>query len=73
MAWALSRAEVETERKILAVEDDPDLLGLISRQLQGAGLEVWPVSTAEAALALVGDRGLPTWPWWTSSCPAWTG
>lgn len=59
MTWPLSRVEVEAERKILAVEDDPDLLALIARQLQEAGLEVWPVTTAEAALGLVGDRGLP--------------
>jgi DNA-binding response OmpR family regulator len=46
-------------RRILAVEDDPDLLRLIGRELTGAGFEVWPAPTAERALELVGERGLP--------------
>jgi DNA-binding response OmpR family regulator len=46
-------------RRILAVEDDPDVLGLITQQLQAAGLEVWRALSAEAAACLIEERGLP--------------
>src|SRR5262249_13200073 len=46
-------------RRILAVEDDPDLLRLIARELSAAGFEVGPAPPAERALELVGERGLP--------------
>jgi DNA-binding response OmpR family regulator len=46
-------------RRILAVEDDPDLLRLIARELTAAGFEVWPAASAERALELIGERGLP--------------
>ncbi len=46
-------------RRILTVEDDPDLLRLIARELTAAGFEVWPAASAERALELVGERGLP--------------
>ena len=46
-------------RRILAVEDDPDLLRLIARELTAAGFEVWPAASAERALELIEERGLP--------------
>jgi DNA-binding response OmpR family regulator len=46
-------------RRILAVEDDPDLLRLIARELTAAGFEVWPAGSAERALELIAERGLP--------------
>ncbi|HEV7515394.1 MAG TPA: response regulator transcription factor [Thermoanaerobaculia bacterium] len=46
-------------RRILAVEDDPDLLRLIARELTAAGFEVWPAASAERALELIAERGLP--------------
>lgn len=46
-------------RRVLAVEDDPDLLRLIQRALEAAGYEVWACSTAEQALETVARRGLP--------------
>jgi DNA-binding response OmpR family regulator len=46
-------------RRVLAVEDDPDLLFLIRRELGGAGFEVWACPSAEDALETVSRRGLP--------------
>ena len=46
-------------RRILAVEDDPDLLRLIRRELEAAGFEVWACLSAEQALELVARQGLP--------------
>ena len=43
------------DRRILAVEDDPDLLRLIRRELEAAGFEVWPAASGEEALALAND------------------
>ena len=48
-----------TSRRILVVEDDPDLLRLIRRELEAAGLEVWPALSGEEAFALLEKRGLP--------------
>ena len=48
-----------SERRVLAVEDDPDLLRLIQRELEAAGFEVWACPSAEQALDLVGRKGLP--------------
>src|SRR5436305_7258805 len=48
-----------SSRRILAVEDDPDLLRLIRRELESAGFEVWACPTAEEALECVTRRGLP--------------
>jgi DNA-binding response OmpR family regulator len=48
-----------SERYVLAVEDDPDLLRLIRRELEGAGFVVWPCLSAEDALATIAQRGLP--------------
>ncbi|HEX9967321.1 MAG TPA: response regulator transcription factor [Solirubrobacterales bacterium] len=46
-------------RRILAIEDDPDLLRLIQRELTAAGFEVWACPSAEEALETVARRGLP--------------
>lgn len=46
-------------RRILAVDDDPDLLRLIRRELEKAGFEIWPAASAEEALELVARNGLP--------------
>jgi DNA-binding response OmpR family regulator len=47
------------DRRILAVEDDPDLLRLIRRELEGAGFTVWACGSAEEALGVIDRRGLP--------------
>lgn len=59
MAFPLACTTAGLGRRILTVEDDPDILGLISQQLQAAGLEVWRALSAEAAVDLIEDRGLP--------------
>lgn len=46
-------------RSVLTVEDDPDLLRLIRRELEAAGFEVWACPTAEEALETVARKGLP--------------
>ena len=48
-----------SDRRILAVEDDPDLLRLIRRELEGAGFTVWACPSAEEALDTIARRGLP--------------
>ncbi|HEY0553165.1 MAG TPA: response regulator transcription factor [Thermoanaerobaculia bacterium] len=48
-----------TDRRILAVEDDPDLLRLIRRELEDAGFTVWACASAEEALGVIDRRGLP--------------
>ncbi|MFY9822274.1 MAG: response regulator transcription factor [Thermoanaerobaculia bacterium] len=54
-----SAFDERSARRILTVEDDPDLLRLIRRELEGAGFEVWACPTAEEALEVVAKRGLP--------------
>lgn len=46
-------------RRVLAVDDDPDLLRLIQGSLEAAGFEVWACSSAEQALEQVARQGLP--------------
>jgi DNA-binding response OmpR family regulator len=48
-----------SDRRVLAVEDDPDILRLIRRELEGAGFTVWACASAEEALEVIGRRGLP--------------
>lgn len=48
-----------TVRRILVVDDDPDVLRLIRRELGNAGFEVWPAASAEEALEVVARQGLP--------------
>jgi DNA-binding response OmpR family regulator len=57
-APSLPAAE-RSSRCILAVEDDPDLLRLIRRELEVAGFRVWPAASAEEALELIARQGLP--------------
>jgi DNA-binding response OmpR family regulator len=47
------------DRRILAVEDDPDLLRLISHELGAGGFTVWACPSAEAALDTIGRKELP--------------
>src|SRR4051794_39767440 len=54
-----SSPHATSERRVLAVEDDPDILRLIRRELEGAGFVVWPCLSAEDGLATVSQRGLP--------------
>src|SRR3972149_2434870 len=49
----------ETALKILAVDDDPDLLRLLAIRLKSAGYDVTAVESAEKALAQVGGAGPP--------------
>jgi DNA-binding response OmpR family regulator len=46
-------------RRILAVDDDPDILRLIRKELENAGFEVWPAASSEEALEVVSRNGLP--------------
>ena len=46
-------------RRILAVDDDPDLVHLLHRELEKAGFDVWTAGSAEEALTLVEQKGLP--------------
>jgi DNA-binding response OmpR family regulator len=46
-------------RRILAVDDDPDILRLIRRELARSGFEVWPAASAEEALEVISRQGLP--------------
>ena len=53
------RATTPGTRRLLAVEDDPDILRVIRAELERAGFEVWPAPSAEEGLALIEKRGLP--------------
>ena len=46
-------------RRLLAVEDDPDILRVIRAELERAGFEVWAAPSAEEGLAAIEKRGLP--------------
>jgi len=46
-------------RRVLAVDDDPDVLRLIRRELEAVGFEVWAAGSSEEALEIVEQRGLP--------------
>ncbi len=45
--------------RVLVVDDDPDVLNLVTTQLRQAGHQVNGVASASEALELIGDRGLP--------------
>ena len=49
----------ERKQRILAIDDDPEVLELITATLQDAGYEVMTSETAEMALNLMNDEGLP--------------
>jgi len=55
----MSTNEVPSSRRILAVDDDPDILRLIRRELSNAGFEVWAAASAEEAIEVVSKQGLP--------------
>src|SRR5919106_585415 len=55
----MSSSSGPPSRRILAVDDDIDLLRLIRRELEGSGFEVWPALSAEEALEVVSRKGLP--------------
>ncbi len=46
-------------QRILVVDDDPDILGLVREKLDQVGFEVWTASSGANALALIEQRGLP--------------
>lgn len=46
-------------RRILVVDDDPDLVRLISRALVASGFDVWTAGSTEEALSLIEQKGLP--------------
>jgi DNA-binding response OmpR family regulator len=41
------------------VDDDPDLVRLLRRELEKAGFDVWTAGSAEEALTLIEQKGLP--------------
>ncbi len=45
--------------RILAVDDDPEVREIAIAALQTANYEPWPAASAEEALEILGDRGLP--------------
>ncbi len=51
--------DVPTNARILAVDDDPEVRKIAQVALQKAGYEVWPAASAEEALDLLNERGLP--------------
>jgi DNA-binding response OmpR family regulator len=53
------RAAAPGVRRLLAVEDDPDILRVIRTELERAGFEVWPALSAEEGLALLEKKGMP--------------
>jgi len=53
------RASGPGSRRILVVEDDPDLRALIERLLCDAGFDVSAAASGEQALDVIGQRGFP--------------
>lgn len=49
----------ERKRRVLAIDDDPEVLELITATFEEAGYEVMTSETAEMALNLMNDEGLP--------------
>lgn len=49
----------ERKQTILAVDDDPEVLHVISATLTKAGYDLWTAENAEDALGLLDERGLP--------------
>lgn len=46
-------------RRVLVVDDDPTILGLVRPHLEAAGFEVATAGSTDAALELIAARGLP--------------
>jgi CheY-like chemotaxis protein len=59
--------------RILVVDDDPDVLGLVSFRLRKQGHEVLAVGDGPAALAIVDERGAPDLAVLDVSMPGMTG
>ena len=55
----LFEPQKERKQRILAIDDDPEVLELITATLEDAGYEVMTSETAEMALNLMNDEGLP--------------
>lgn len=53
------RAVPSGSRRLLAVDDDVDVLRVIRAALERSGFEVWPALSAEEGLVLLEKRGLP--------------
>ena len=49
----------DRKQTILAVDDDPEVLHVISATLTKAGYDLWTAENAEDALKLLDERGLP--------------
>jgi DNA-binding response OmpR family regulator len=49
----------ERPQRILVVDDDPDILRLVSSKLDHAGFQVWTADSGKKALDLVNRNGLP--------------
>jgi len=48
-----------TRARILAVDDDPEVRRITRATLEKAGYEIWEADSAERALELLAERGLP--------------
>src|SRR4051794_7182549 len=53
------RADISTMPRVLVVDDDPDLVRIVTFRLQSKGHRVIGASTAEDALTAVSERGRP--------------
>ncbi len=51
--------ELESEYRVLAVDDDPTILKVVQVTLEEAGFEVWLATSGADALRLFEKRGLP--------------
>lgn len=59
MSQAPSEVSEKTQRRVLAVDDDPEVRQVIQAALKQAGYTVWLADSAEAALDLLNEKGLP--------------
>ena len=49
----------DPRQSILAVDDDPEVLAVISTTLEKSDYRVWTAGSAEQALEILDQRGLP--------------
>ncbi len=54
-----SGEQASAPRRILTVDDDPEMLEVLGEALEGAGFEVWRADSGPEALRLLETRGLP--------------
>jgi DNA-binding response OmpR family regulator len=59
MQLSAEGGERSRKRRILAVDDDPEVRKVTKAALESAGFEVWGAESGEEALELLDDRGLP--------------